>query len=440
MTDKSFLEKYNMLPQGEKVLCAVSGGADSMCLLHWLYSKRDELGIGVFAAHYEHGLRGEEAQRDADFVEKFCKEKGIVCVVEHGNVKEYARKMHLSTEEAARELRYAFLQRTAEKLGCEKIATAHNADDNAETMLFNLCRGSGTAGLRGIPPVRDNIIRPLLQCSRAEIEKYLEENSISHVEDSSNDSDDYSRNLIRHHVSPVLRQINPAFAQCAMTAAELLRQDEDCLDMMAAEFIEKHFDGESISCRELKKLHVAVASRVLRKLWKTTLSFEHVNELMKLVSGDGLGFADVPGGRIRRERGRIYFKEESSQPISDRAITINGITDIPEAGIKIHCFQEDFGKEVYGLFNTFALKYENIQGVVFCTAWRHGDKIHPIGRNCGKTLKALFNEKKMTQSQKLACPVIRDDAGVLAVMGFPADERTKAEPGDKVLRLVIEKY
>ena len=158
----------------------------------------------------------------------------------------------------------------------------------------------------------------------------------------------------------------------------------------------------------------------------------------------------------RRFRRSVALQERHNLVAGDfrfvrRAHLLDGVRNAPQhrpfnalanpfEKIKIHCFQENYGKEVYGLFNTFALKYENIQGVVFCTAWRHGDKIHPVGRNCGKTLKALFNEKKMTQSQKLACPVIRDDAGVLAVMGFPADERTKAESGDKILRLVIEKY
>lgn len=180
--------RYHMLPPGSRVLCAVSGGADSMCLLHLLWSGRGGLGIEVAAAHYEHGLRGEESQRDAEFVERFCREREIACLVEHGDAADYGRKKHLGIEEAARELRYDFLRRAAAELNCDKIATAHNADDNAETIIFNLCRGGGL-GLGGIPPVRGNIIRPLLGCTRAEIEEYLRENSIPHVEDSSNESD-----------------------------------------------------------------------------------------------------------------------------------------------------------------------------------------------------------------------------------------------------------
>ncbi len=136
-----------LLPQGSRVLCAVSGGADSMALLHRLWSERESLGIAVCAAHYEHGLRGEESRRDADFVARWCREREIPCLVEHGDVPAYAGEKQLGIEEAARELRYAFLERAAAELNCDLIATAHTADDNAETLLFHLLRGSGAAGL-----------------------------------------------------------------------------------------------------------------------------------------------------------------------------------------------------------------------------------------------------------------------------------------------------
>ena len=263
---------------GERILCSVSGGADSMCLLHLLYSG----GADIIAAHYEHGIRGEESMRDARFVESWCAEHGIECVVGHGDVPGYVSAHGLGTEEAARRLRYEFLQSTAREHSCGLIATAHNADDNAETLIFNLTRGSGALGLRGIPVRRENIIRPLLGVSRAQIEQYLAENGIEHIEDSTNFSDDYSRNLIRHKVMPVLRQINPALSDTAGRTAELLGRDEDCLSSLASDFVEKNFHDGSLPAQELSALHPAIASRVLRQLLGTGLSMEQTDSALRL--------------------------------------------------------------------------------------------------------------------------------------------------------------
>lgn len=432
-------EKYNMLPAGTRVLCAVSGGADSMCLLHLLKSREAELGIEVFAAHYEHGLRGEESLRDCDFVEKWCGENKIVCKVAHGDVKDHAAREGMSIEEAARELRYVFLQKTAEELGCTRIATAHNADDNGETVLFNLCRGGGAAGLRGIPPVRDNIVRPLLGCTRAEIESYLEENDVPHVEDGSNSSDDYSRNIIRHHVTPVLREINPAFSQAALRTSELMRRDEDCLNSMAREFVNKSFDGKSLPLEEFNRLHPAVASRVLRGLCPETLSLEHTDSVLELTRGQGVAYIDLPGIKLRREQGRLYFGDEDGGKLPDRIIWPGEITRIPEAGLVIMAREEIFSGEINSKFKTYLFKCESIYGNIICTSRMPGDKIRPAGRNCTKSLKSLFLEAGMTQRERDLTPVFRDEKGVIAVFGLAFEQRCAAKAGDKVIRLDIEK-
>ena len=181
-----FISAHHLLRPGMKVLCAVSGGADSICLLHVLTREKDALGITLAAAHYEHGIRGEESQRDAAFTEKFCREKGIEFFCGHGDVPHYAEEHHLGLEEAARIKRYEFLYRCADDLGCDVIATAHNLEDNAETVLFHLARGTGLKGLCGIAPKSGRLIRPLLSVSREEIEAYLKEEGIPWVDDSSN--------------------------------------------------------------------------------------------------------------------------------------------------------------------------------------------------------------------------------------------------------------
>ena len=228
------MNKLSLPPEG-RILCAVSGGADSMCLLHLLHNR----GRDVVAAHFEHGIRGEESLRDAAFVQSWCREQGIPCVTGHGDAPGYAAEQGLSLEEAARALRYRFLEETAEEQGCDYIATAHNGDDNVETVLLNLTRGAGALGLSGIPPRRGKIIRPLLGVSRREIEDYLEKNAVPHVEDSSNQSDDYSRNRIRHRVVPVLRELNPGLHVAVGRTARLLAQDEDCLGGLARDFIDR---------------------------------------------------------------------------------------------------------------------------------------------------------------------------------------------------------
>jgi len=433
------VKKYNMFHPGDRVLCAVSGGADSMCMLHFLFSNRDELQIEVMAAHYEHGLRGDESLRDARFVREWCAEHGIVCRVEHGDVVGYAEKNRLGTEEAARELRYAFLRDCAGMLRCNLIATAHNLEDNAETMIFNLTRGGGSAGLRGIPPVRDNIVRPLILTSRLEIEEYLRKHGVSYVQDSSNFTDQYSRNIIRHKIMPVLKELNPGFGAAAARTAEIMRQDEDCLSSMAKDFIGLYLDDNSIPQREFKTLHRAVASRVIRQLCPESLGSGHVDTVLALAEGNGLAYTDIPGMRIRREQGRIYFGTGEKTTIKERVILPGETVNIPEAGINIEAILTEYGKEINGLFKTCCLKYESIYGRLICTGRKPGDKIRPLGRNCTKSLKSLFVEAGLTQHERDTVPVIRDEKGILAVPGLCISERAAAMPGDRVLCLRIDK-
>lgn len=281
-----------------------------MCLLQWMVSLKAERNLSIYAAHFEHGLRGAESLRDAAFVKKYCDSIGVFCAVGNGDVQRYAMENGIGLEEAARILRYRFLEETANCLGCTRIATAHNADDNAETILMNLCRGAGLRGLTGIPPVRDNLIRPLLRTERREISAFLSDNAIPYIEDSSNSGDDYTRNRIRHHVIPALKDNYPALLAALGRTSELLREDENCLCAMAEEFIEKNYNGESVPSAGLAGLDTAVGARVVRLLCGTDVSMERTKALLRFASGTEPGVLELPGRKIIRKHGRLYFPDK----------------------------------------------------------------------------------------------------------------------------------
>ena len=412
------------------VVCAVSGGADSMCLLHLLSS----LGCRVCAAHYEHGIRGEEALRDAAFVEGFCRERGIPCVIEHGDVPAWAAAEGLGLEEAARTLRYDFLQRTAEARGATLIATAHTRDDQAETLLLRLARGTGSAGLRGIPARRGNIVRPLLSVSRREIVAYLLENGIPHVEDSTNSDEAYSRNLIRRRVVPALLELNPRFPEAAARTAALAARDEEYLTARAADFLAAHPLDDGMDAAALRALHPAVSSRVLRLL-APGLTLFHTEQALAFLEGADPALLELPGLTLRLERGRLYLGRDEGDALPDRPLIPGQRLALPEAGLVLESEICRYAGEVNDLFKTSFIKYEMIVPDLLCTGRRPGDRLHPQGRGCGKSLKALLTERGVPLGERRRIPVIRDALGPLLVYGLAADERAKAEPGEQVLKI-----
>jgi len=405
-----------------------------MCLLHLLHSE----GIELIAAHFEHGIRGEESLRDMEFVEKFCKEQSIPFVCGRADVPSYAAANSMGIEEAARKLRYEFLEKTRRELGLELIATAHNADDNAETLVFNLTRGSGTMGMRGIPPRRGNIVRPLITVTRAQIEAYLEEHSVPHVEDSTNRSEDYTRNLIRRRVMPVLRNINPRFAEAAGRTSMLCARDEDCLSAMAEDFLREHYDGESLPLGKLSALHPAIASRVLRRLLPG-LQMEHVEGLLRMGAETGLRELEVPGRKLHIQQGRLYFAALESVTLPTRRLETGKELLLPECNLAVLAEISVYMGEINDLFKTSYLKYEMIGTDLCISSRRNGDRLRPLGRDCSKSLKALFMERKYTQRERDLCPVIRDEKGIVMVYGIAVDQRCRPEKGEKALKLSFRK-
>ena len=234
--------------------------------------------------------------------------------------------------------------------------------------------------------------------------------------------------------------MNPALAHTLGDTAALLRQDEDCLASLADDFIEKHYQNDSLPAKKLCELHPAVASRVLRALCAQSLERKHVEETLAFCRGSELGYLDLPGQRLRREQGRLYFSEIESIPLPDRAIRPGECLEIPELGICIRADLVEYNQKINSLFKTYCIKYENIRGnEILCTGRRPGDRMRPAYRGCSKSLKALFLEHGMTRAERDRILVFRDEAGILAVHDLALDERSLPREGEMALRLTIYK-
>lgn len=264
---KDTIKKYNMINKGDTVITALSGGADSVALLFSLYSIKDELQFTIEACHVNHNLRGKESNDDQKYCEDLCSKLGIPLTVKSVDVMGTMKK-HQSVEECARNLRYEFFSEIGKG---KKIATAHTASDNAETVLFNLTRGSALKGLCGIPPVRENIIRPVIYCTREEIEKYCSENELFFVTDKTNFALDYTRNKLRHITLPQLFEINPNLLNTISRMTLALNQDNSYIEAIAEKALkEAEVVPAKYSINTLNELHIAILNRVISRILTST--------------------------------------------------------------------------------------------------------------------------------------------------------------------------
>ena len=223
------IKKYNMLDVGDTVIAGVSGGADSVAMLHTLCSLRDKYKLHIICAHLNHGIRGEEAQRDTDYVKQLCGKLGVECITEYKDIPAIAAESRQSEELAGRNQRYMLFEKLLKEAGGGKIAVAHNKNDSVETVLIKLTRGCSLNGLRGIAPVNGNIVRPLIECDRASIEQYLHDSHVPYMTDSTNNENIYTRNIVRNSVIPVLQSINPGFVNTVFANSRLIAEDDDYL-------------------------------------------------------------------------------------------------------------------------------------------------------------------------------------------------------------------
>lgn len=389
-----------LVSPGETLVCGVSGGADSIAMLFGFYLNREKLGIRLEAAHFNHQLRGEESDRDEAFVRSFCDHYDIPLHVGRGEVKPGKKGL----EAAAREARYAFFDTLP-----GKIATAHTADDNAETVLLHMIRGTGLKGLGGIAPVQGRIIRPLLGITRQEVEAFLEEWGLPHVEDSSNEKDDFLRNRLRHHVMPLLKEENPKLSQTLSRMALLLREDEIYLSQQAA------YETMPL-VTELKSMPKALRFRVLERFLKEhgvkepgSIQLEEVNAL--LYSQKPSAKTRLPGGMVVARKYDQLVVTTEQPPLEEICIPCPGEVLLPE--FRVTCVPAE---EIRNDRETFTVCP---QGKLILRQRRPGDEIRLSGGR--KSLKKLYIDRKIPAADRQRIPVLEDELGILGVYSIGAD-------------------
>ncbi len=458
---KQTITRYGMLTKEDKVLVGVSGGPDSVALLHALYALKNEFGVSLHIAHLNHMLRGEAADKEAKYVERLAKRLNLGCTVEAVDVREYADKNRLSIELAARDVRYDFYLRTAVNTGADRVALGHHAGDQAETVLLRLVRGTGMSGLCGIPAVRPldaahgiTVIRPLLDLASSEIRSYCDEAGLGYFIDASNLSPVYLRNKVRHELIPLLEQdYNPRVIQALANTAELVQDDEDYITSeverklrQVVETVSPHnvVIGILALCRE----HKAIQRRIIRwAVWHLTgelddFQFIHVEKVLELaVSGRTGSRISLPGGlEARRDYERIILErtEETGSrmcPDFEYKVLIPGRTHIPEASITIDA-------EVFSIEDNPGL----LEVVRFSDAWeayfdmalideniivrnrKPGDRLSPLGLKGSKKLKDVFIDKKVSRNIRDEIPVIIWGKEILWVVGLCVSDFARLSP------------
>ena len=414
--------------QGQRIVCALSGGRDSVALLHCLLSLREELQLQVTAAHFNHCLRGSESEEDEAFVRRLCGDWNVELTVGRGDPKSRAGE---SLEESARNLRYAFLRQQPGIL-----ATAHHAEDQIETVLLNLLRGTGLKGLCGMPIRKDGLLRPMLQVTGAEIEAYAAAHALPYREDSSNFADDALRNRLRHHVLPLLRQENPDLAHTVGRMTELLRQDEAYLEEQTRRLLDAAAREGGYACSVLREAPEVLRRRAIRLLLEIPKpAMAHVELVEKLLfQRHGSASVDLPGG-VRALREYDLLRLTGQKPVSFSPVMLYPGGTVAVAGLKISLEKPQILEKNV----EFALKCDMMEPspAIRVRPRQPGDLLRLSGGR--KSVKKLMIDRKIPADRRDQMPVFEDANGVFAVYGLGTDLSRTARSGQLAWVLHIEK-
>ncbi len=434
------IDLHEMISRGDNIIAALSGGADSVCLLLAMKEIAPLYGASLCAVHVNHSMRGEESDRDEEFCRSLCQRIKIPFTARRVDVFDYVRKTGKSSEEAARELRYGVLFEEAEKLSSPKIACAHNLCDSSETVLFNITRGTGIKGICGIPFRRDIIIRPLLDVTRSEIEEFLRERGQDFVTDSSNLTDDYTRNRIRHRVIPELVGINEGFYRAVSRLSRSAAEDEEYFSELL----------DRLSENEIPDMPAAVRKRFIAKKLseaKIEAGFDRICEL------DGI--------MKERKAAKVNLSGDVFAVFENGIMTVRKIIQTEKFDFSEELVFED-GREIFipqfdktvkitrakdDIFNDSSIihkkltnncvNYVKIQGVAVLRNKRDGDRITPAGRDFNVRLKKLYNNMKVPVEKRGTALVIEDNGGIIWSEYGGASERVVPKKGSDLHNIFV---
>lgn len=426
-------EKYNLLKNGDRVIIALSGGADSVSLLDALYSLKEKYNLTLYACHINHNIRGSEAQRDEDFCKSLAEKYGIKLFVRHENVAVLAKEQKISEELCGRNVRYAEFERLSTELNA-KVATAHTASDNAETLIFNITRGASIGGICAIPPVRGNIIRPLIECTREQVEQYCDEHKLDYITDSTNLTDDYTRNKIRHNVIPVLAEINSGFEKSLFRLSENAREIADFLKIMTDKAISDSRCEYGFDCKTLISNHIAVLKNAVAVLCNDYADFSAEQRHIELIID------------IIKNGGAVNLTDRCSA-VSKQGVLRFALSDEVNQLDEIKLFENtefEFCKKLYRVIkNNYIYENKNIisadllgKNAVFRTR-RSNDRFTLPKRKITKPLRKLMNEMKIPSELRDRAVVLADGSDILWCEGIGASALGTAYNSEKSLKIEI---
>ncbi len=432
---RATIDEFDLLSPGERVLVALSGGADSMALLHALRA----LGYSVEAAHLNHQLRGDDSDADQCFVVEHCAKLGVACHCAADDVAAHAAATGVSLEAAARERRYEFLSHVAAMNGIEIVATAHHADDQAETVLMRVLRGASTSGLGGIPPFRQEddvcIVRPLLRCTRSEIMAWLEAQDLPWCEDASNADTDFLRNRVRHELLPQLqRDYNPQLAAALCRMADNLREDAALLDAISDDAAENVIDEKGrINPTILADYPEVIQRRVIQQwLWYVgvDLDSDRLRAAAAFATHSETGKYFDAGGAVQLYRGKelVEIVDQDASIVAPRPLTLSGETEA--LGYRFTVTRRPRGNHENAAFlRTYCtparqLCDADVVGTsVFVRTRRDGDRITPLGMEGSRKLQDYFVDKGVPAPQRDRIPLIATETDIVWIVGHAVDGR-----------------